>query len=63
MPYQVKSGALTIVASTTTEALALHESFSNSCLWDSLVEIKDMDGHDLDPEAMRSMIAAEPGKP
>jgi hypothetical protein len=54
MPFQVKSGALTVIAHTVTEALALFEKFAQEA--HDAISICDMDGHDILPETLRSLI-------
>ena len=52
MPYQVKRGALTVVAATAADAIKLFGSMAKSA--DEPVTIRDMDGHEIDPDHLRS---------
>jgi hypothetical protein len=55
MPYQVKSGSLTIVAATLVAALAVLDDMTRTAADEVL--ICDMDGHRIDPALLRSAIA------
>jgi hypothetical protein len=55
MPYQVKTGSLTIVTSTSAAALKLFDEWKRT--EDGEVFIRDMEGRTIDPEALRSVIA------
>ena len=57
MPYQVKSGALTIVVPTVAAALKIFDDWIND--GKEKVSIRDMDGRLIDPETLRSRIADE----
>ena len=57
MPYQVKIGSLTIVAPTSVAALKLFDELKRTAEGD--VFIRDMDGHTIDPDALRSVIAED----
>jgi hypothetical protein len=49
MPYQVRKGSLIVVAATAEDALVIFDSMGNS----EQVTIRDIDGHKVDPEAVR----------
>jgi hypothetical protein len=52
MPYQVRKGSLIVVAATAKDALVIFDSMEKA---DSeQVTIRDMDGHTVDPESIRS---------
>ena len=57
MPYQVKTGSLTIVTPTSADALKLFDELERTASGEVL--IRDMDGRTVDPDALRSAIADE----
>ena len=52
LPYQIKKGALIIVAATAQDALVIFDSMEKTD--NEQVTIHDMDGHKVDPETIRS---------
>jgi hypothetical protein len=61
MTYQVKTGSLTIVASTSVEALRLFDE------WERLERgsafIRDMDGRAVDPDVLRLSLTGKKPAP
>jgi hypothetical protein len=53
MPYQVRTGALTIVATNSVEALRVFDSLTADT--EEPVFIRDMDGVEIDPDRIRCM--------
>jgi hypothetical protein len=51
LPYQVRKGSLIIVAATAEDALVIFDSMEKTD--NEQVTIHDMDGHKVDPEALR----------
>ena len=56
MPYQIKAGSLTIVATNSIEALRVFESLNRQS--EERVYIRDMDGTEIDPDRIKAL--AEP---
>ena len=58
MPYQVRTGALTIVATNSVEALRLFDSLIADS--EDPVVIRDMDGAEIDPDRIRCIPPPPP---
>ncbi len=57
MAYQVKAGALTIVAATTVAALKILEQFIQS--GEDTATIHDMNGYEINVDVLRSALSDE----
>jgi hypothetical protein len=54
MPFQVKSGALTVITHSVTEAVALFDRLVEEA--GEAIAICDMDGHEILPDTLRALI-------
>jgi hypothetical protein len=56
MPYQVKKGSFVVVTSSAVQALKVFDTLADG---PEPVAIRDMDGREVDPDLIRSIIRDE----